>query len=1105
MKKLLLLIASIVVGIISVNAQVFSDDFTGLTTGATLVGQSSWTKGGTGPELSVANTTPMLYPNYASGGGEYAVLPFGTSTSSRVYKTFPVVQTAYSGKTFFYSFLLRLNSASDTATAYFMSLGVSGTSTSYGAKLFAKKNGAGFSIGASKTSNTAVFGTSVLNFGTTYLIVVRYTFNAPGTVAPEKFDDVAYLWVNPSNPAEPQTANAEVTVPAAGTDSDMDGFNALADVGNFVWHSRSAANPTGSIDGIRVGVGATSADAWTNLNPDLVSKFDNPAKLIVKNSEAPVVLDGKLDEADWNGAPALLFGNGAFTKKQPGDMTVSGGFDLKAGFKVNNVDYSIPNKDSSWARVRFIRKGMDLFVGVQSNDKSICRFDWEGEGIFLQIKDNAGVTKEYKLYYQNIAGNKDTIKYEESVLNSGAGAGFLPAGSTANDTTNVDNGYSAELRIRLDKLGYTAGVNAVQMSMNIFDPDGFQFNAALPWPYGMSPWDSARGSYYKSWWGSEWGNIMKTLEFAPEVIKYDNPPKLLVKNAGAPVVLDGKLDEGDWSGAPSLLFGNGAFTKKQPGDMTVSGGFDLKAGFKVNNVDYSIPNKDSSWARVKFIRKGMDLFVGVQSNDKSICRFDWEGEGIFLQIKDNAGVTKEYKLYYQNIAANKDTIKYEESVLNSGAGAGFLPAGSTANDTTNVDNGYSAELRIRLDKLGYTAGVNAVQMSMNIFDPDGFQFNAALPWPYGMSPWDSARGSYYKSWWGSEWGNVMQTLEFQTEYDSPDTLMAKISSTAITLDGKLNEADWSTASTLVFGPANAPKTGTEKTVTGGFDLKKNFNVNGVDYSLPYKDTSFTRVKFLAKGNDLYIGIQSPDKSICRFDWEGDGLFMKIKNSIGEDKEYKLYWQNIAGNKDTVKYEETILNSGAGAAFLPAGSTANDTTNVDNGYTAELRVRLDKLGFAPTTAAVDLKVAMTIFDPDGYQFNAALPWPFGMSPWDSARGSYYKSWWGSEWGGVYKTIAFPKTTGVQELGDIPLTFALNQNYPNPFNPSTVIRYSIPAASNVSLKIYNLLGQEVATLVNMEQKPGNYETSFNAGSLSSGVYIYRIQAGTFVETKKMMLLK
>ncbi len=88
---------------------------------------------------------------------------------------------------------------------------------------------------------------------------------------------------------------------------------------------------------------------------------------------------------------------------------------------------------------------------------------------------------------------------------------------------------------------------------------------------------------------------------------------------------------------------------------------------------------------------------------------------------------------------------------------------------------------------------------------------------------------------------------------------------------------------------------------------------------------------------------------------------------------------------------------------------------------------------------------------------------------------------------------------------PLTFGLEQNYPNPFNPATTIKYSIPEMSKVSLTLFNLLGEEVTTLVNEEKSAGNYTVEFNAANLPSGVYFYRIQAGNFVETKKMVLMK
>ncbi len=89
--------------------------------------------------------------------------------------------------------------------------------------------------------------------------------------------------------------------------------------------------------------------------------------------------------------------------------------------------------------------------------------------------------------------------------------------------------------------------------------------------------------------------------------------------------------------------------------------------------------------------------------------------------------------------------------------------------------------------------------------------------------------------------------------------------------------------------------------------------------------------------------------------------------------------------------------------------------------------------------------------------------------------------------------------------LPKTFALEQNYPNPFNPTTIINYQLPTASTVSLKIYDVLGKEVATLVNARQEAGSYNFTFNASNLASGIYFYRLQAGSFVQTKKMMLVK
>jgi hypothetical protein len=107
--------------------------------------------------------------------------------------------------------------------------------------------------------------------------------------------------------------------------------------------------------------------------------------------------------------------------------------------------------------------------------------------------------------------------------------------------------------------------------------------------------------------------------------------------------------------------------------------------------------------------------------------------------------------------------------------------------------------------------------------------------------------------------------------------------------------------------------------------------------------------------------------------------------------------------------------------------------------------------------------------------------------------------------IVEEIVPQGTQGVDDDFDIPQGFFLEQNYPNPFNPSTKITYSIPEVSFVTLKVYDVLGNETATLVNEEKTPGNYEIEFIAANLPSGIYFYKLITNNFIETKKMMLLK
>lgn len=97
------------------------------------------------------------------------------------------------------------------------------------------------------------------------------------------------------------------------------------------------------------------------------------------------------------------------------------------------------------------------------------------------------------------------------------------------------------------------------------------------------------------------------------------------------------------------------------------------------------------------------------------------------------------------------------------------------------------------------------------------------------------------------------------------------------------------------------------------------------------------------------------------------------------------------------------------------------------------------------------------------------------------------------------------TDIEDEETIPTVFKLEQNYPNPFNPSTIIKFAVPERSNVLIKIYDIIGNEVLTLANEEMEAGWYKKSFNANGLASGVYLYRMQAGSYIMIKKMLLIK
>jgi hypothetical protein len=146
--------------------------------------------------------------------------------------------------------------------------------------------------------------------------------------------------------------------------------------------------------------------------------------------------------------------------------------------------------------------------------------------------------------------------------------------------------------------------------------------------------------------------------------------------------------------------------------------------------------------------------------------------------------------------------------------------------------------------------------------------------------------------------------------------------------------------------------------------------------------------------------------------------------------------------------------------------------------------------ANRTTATGNKIAFMSFDPLSLNSTPDYYW-YGFS--DVAPQVQALKWFGAD------------VVGVEDENVTPNSYALSQNYPNPFNPTTVISYTIPEKGNVSITVFDMLGQEVATVVNEVKNAGTHQVNFRAANLASGMYIYTIKAGDFVSSKKMMLLK
>ncbi len=228
-----------------------------------------------------------------------------------------------------------------------------------------------------------------------------------------------------------------------------------------------------------------------------------------------------------------------------------------------------------------------------------------------------------------------------------------------------------------------------------------------------------------------------------------------------------------------------------------------------------------------------------------------------------------------------------------------------------------------------------------------------------------------------------------------------------------------------------------------------------------------------------------DVSFSAYDIYLSGCVDPINRSL-------TFVNNVVGTQTLVR--SGVLNINANSYRF--GSTPNDfgediVLTTPWLYTGgNLLIEIRHMGFSGTSRNVDA-IGTAI---SGYGTDFSACWQANYNPTTGAQGNF-----------AVTRINSNVIVGINNSTEIPDRYALEQNYPNPFNPVTVIKYSIASSENVKLKVYDILGNEVLTLVNSKQNAGIYESEFDGSNLASGIYIAKLSAGNYSQQIKMILSK
>lgn len=598
-----------------------------------------------------------------------------------------------------------------------------------------------------------------------------------------------------------------------------------------------------------------------------------------------------------------------------------------------------------------------------------------------------------------------------------------------------------------------------------------------------------------------------------------------------PIVLDGKLNESSWAVADSvqIVFGKSS-------GLPTSGW---------NTDGYANPSgyADSTRATLKFLSHNNELYIAFIVPDASIGGHDWPGpawwDGVLMNIKDIRTVPVGRKEVFPTFLFSDTSSSYtggrgvgagprygymgpyqdqltDSAIKAMGWNMGYTIQG-TSNDDSSPDTGYIFEMGINLDSLGYnTTQTNGdiVGTNIQIYDCD---------WYWQSDPSKRAIG---RAWWEHPWSD--QGENAARIYIRPDVTVTSGPAPVIppdvaipngasqpdpTIDGDLSEAVWNGAYTfnIKYGDLATIRSypGIGRSMSAWYEVSTS---TPPTTPLPQVlDPADATVKMFFRGNYLYLGATVSDQLIeggatNQDQKDGVRLVLGLRDSVNTD--HVMQFLNLladfdsSGNPKADEDLDTLVKQGIATLGMQAHGTVNDNSDVDTGYTVELKIDLSKLGYADGLGDHLVFGGVDVLDADVFDNPASN---YGTRTW-----FYKENKDGGPTAWMYMDPNIPTDVKNNQFATVPENLILYGNYPNPFNPSTNISYSIPKEGEVTLAIYNVLGQLVSNINLLHQTSGVHVYEFNANNFASGVYFYRLSLKSsggnyFSKAAKMILMK